>query len=167
MKTALILCALITAASANSPVLVPITPEALAKLQKTSPMTRLRQPAKDEVTVARPNEQSIIKQSSILHDGTNWTLVPRGAVVFVPTAQKARVDVKPVGNLLSWADFLVKNRAWITTTDISFDQAAGNEPMPAERGSFWAKQDKVVVAVHQNGPISVRVASEPLSLTQR
>jgi hypothetical protein len=167
MKTALILCALMSAASAGSPVLVPITPEALAKLQKSSPMTSLQQPAKDEAAVIRPGEQSIVKQSSILHDGTNWTLVPRGAVIFVPAAQKARVDVKPVGNLLAWADFLVKNRAWITTTDISFDQAAGNEPMPAERGAFWARQDKVVVAVHQNGPISVRISPGTPSLTQR
>jgi hypothetical protein len=167
MKTSLVLCALMTAASAGSPVLVQITPEALAKLQKHSPMTSLQQPAKDEANVARPTEQSIVKQSSILHDGTNWTLVPRGAVIFVPSAQKARVDAKPVGNLLSWADFLVKNRAWITTTDISFDQAAGNQPMPAERSAFWAKQDKVVVAVHQNGPISIRIAPEPPSLTQR
>lgn len=167
MKTALILCALMSAAFAGSPVLVQITPEALAKLQKTSPMTSLQQPAKDQAPVGRPGEQSIIKQSSILHDGTNWTLVPRGAVIFIPSALKARVDVKPVGTLLSWADFLVKNRAWITTTDISFDQAAGNEPMPAERAAFWAKQDKLVVAVHQSGPISVRIAPETPALTQR
>jgi hypothetical protein len=167
MKTALILCALTTAVFAGSPVLVQITPEALAKLQKTSPMTSLQQPRKDEAPVSRPGEQSIVKQSSILHDGTHWTLVPRGAVIFTPSALKARVDVKPVGTLLSWADFLVKNRAWITTTDISFDQAAGNEPMPAERAAFWAKQDKLVVAVHQSGPISVRIAPETPSLTQR
>jgi hypothetical protein len=158
---------MVTAASAASPVLKPMTPEALTKLQKSSPMTRLQQPAKDEVTVARPSEQSIIKQSSILHDGISWTLIPRGAVIFVPNTQKARVDVKPVGNLLSWGDFLVKNRAWITTADISFEQAAGNEPMSAERRIFWAKQDKVVVAVHQNGPISVRVSPNTPSLTQR
>ncbi len=167
MKTALILCALMSAAFAGAPVLVPITPEAVAKLQKSSPMTNLKQPTKGEAPVTRPGEQSIIKQSSILHDGTNWTLVPRGAVIFVPSAQKARVDVKPVGNLLSWADFFVRNRGWITTTDISFDQAAGNEPMPAERAAFWAKQDKLVIAVHQSGPISVRIASEIPSLTQR
>lgn len=167
MKTALILCALTTAAFAGSPVRVQITPEALAKLQKTSPMTSLKQPAKDETPVSRPGGQSILKQSSILHDGTNWTLVPRGAVVFIPSALKARVGAQPVGTLLSWADFLVKNRSWITTTDITFDQAAGNEPMPAERAAFWAKQDKVVIAVHQNGPISIRIAPELPNLTQR
>jgi hypothetical protein len=167
MKTTLVLCALMSAAFAKSPVLVQITPDALAKIRKLSPMTSLTQPAKDDATVSRPGEQSIVKQSSILHDGTNWTLVPRGAVIFIPSALKARVDVKPVGTLLSWTDFLVKNRAWITTTDISFDQAAGNEPMPPERTAFWAKQDKLVVAVHQSGPISVRTTLETNTLTQR
>ena len=80
---------------------------------------------------------------------------------------KGRVDVSPVGTLLSWSDFLIQNRNWITTTDISFDQAAGNEAMPAERAAFWAKQDKIVIAVHQNGPISVRIATESMTLTQR
>jgi hypothetical protein len=167
MKTPLIFLALATAAYAAAPVLVQVTPEALAKLQKNSPMASLKQPAKDQAPVARPAGQSIIKQSSILHDGTNWTLVPKGAVIFIPTALKTRVDVSPVGTLLSWPDFLTKNRGWITTTDISFDQAAGNEPMPAERAAFWTKQDKIVIAVHQNGPISVRIAPESQTLTQR
>jgi hypothetical protein len=167
MKTALILCSLATAAFAGSPVLKPVTPEALLKLQQTSPMTSLQQPAQGEVAANRPAEQSIIKESMILHDGTNWTLVPKGAVVFIPSPLKSRADAKPVGNLLSWADFLVKNRSWITTTDISFDQAAGNLPIPAERAAFWSKQDKIVVAVHQSGPISVRIAAVSQNLTQR
>ena len=167
MKTPLILLALATATFAAAPVLVQITPEALAKLQKNSPMTSLQQPAKDEVPASRPAAPSIIKQSSILHDGKNWTLVPKGAVIFIPTPLKSRVDVSPVGELLSWPDFLAKNRGWITTTDISFDQAAGNLPMPAERAAFWTKQDKIVIAVHQNGPISVRIAPEAQTLTQR
>lgn len=167
MKTALILCSLATAAFAGSPVLKPITPDALLKLQKTSPMSQMQQPNAGEVAASRPQEQSILKDSIILHDGTSWTLVPKGAVVYIPDALKTRVDAKPVGDLLSWADFLVKNRSWIITTDITFDQAAGNLPIPAERAKFWPKQDKIVVAVHQSGPISVRVAAESRTLTQR
>ncbi len=80
---------------------------------------------------------------------------------------KSHVDVKPVGTLLTWIDFLTKNRSWITTNDVSFNQAAGSESLPAERVAFWAKQDKVVVAVHQNGPISVRVGTENQAITKR
>ena len=167
MKTAFILCALATSALAGTPVLVRVTPEALAKLQQDSPMTRLEKPAESKAAIVRPPAPSIIKDSLILHDGKNWTIVPKGAVIFLPEAMKNRVNVKPLGTLLSWVDFLTRNRAWIITNDVSFDQAAGSQPLPAERVAFWAKQEKVVIAVHQNGPISVRIASETQTLTQR
>jgi hypothetical protein len=114
-----------------------------------------------------PNGQSIVKQSAILHDGVNWTIVPKSAVIFMPAALKSRVDVKPVGTLLSWSDFLTKNRSWITTNEVSFDQAAGAVPLAAERVAFWAKQDKIVIATHQSGPISVKVAAAKQIVSQR
>ena len=64
-------------------------------------------------------------------------------------------------------DFITLNRSWITTQDVSFDQAAGNEALPVASVAFWSKQDKLVVAVHQSGPISVRITAEPQSLTKR
>ena len=163
MKTALILCVMANSAFAAVPILARTTPEALAKLQQDNPMTLLQSPAKGEAIVRRPDDQSIINQSTILHDGTNWTLVPKGAVIFLPEAMKSRVDVKPAGTLLPWTEFLARNQAWITTNDISFDQAAGKKPLQAERVAFWAKQDKVVIAVHQGGPISVCASNETQS----
>jgi hypothetical protein len=166
VKTSLILCALATSAFAQ-PIVPRITPQELAKLQQTSPMRQLEKPAANEAAVARPDNQSIIKQSMILHDGKNWTLVPKGAVIFLPAALKAKVDAKPVGTLLPFTEFLTANRAWITTNEVTFDQAAGTQPLPSERVAFWAKQDKIVIAVHQSGPISVRVAKEAQAITQR
>ena len=166
MRTALVLCALACNSFAGEPILTRITLEALARLQQTSPMTRL-EPAKRQAAADSQDQQSIIKQSVILHDGSNWTLVPKGAVIFLPEAMKGRVNAKPVGTLVSWIDFLTQNRAWIITNDVTFDQAAGSKPLPAERLNFWAKQDKVVIAVHQNGPISVRVANENQTITKR
>lgn len=167
MKTALILCALATSAFAGPPVLVRITPEALAKLQQGNPMAQLQKPVEGEAKVTTPADQSILKQSMILHDGKNWTIVPKGAVIFLPDALKARVDVKPIGKLLTFTDFITCNRNWITTNEVSFDQAAGAEPLAAERVAFWSKQDKIVIAVHQSGPISVLVAAESQTLTKR
>ena len=167
MKTVLILCVLAAHASAAQPVLVRVTPEALAGLQARDPMARLGKPAAGEAKVARPVNESIIGQSTVLHDGKNWTLVPKGAVLHLPEAHKARVNVKPVGTLLPWGEFFVRNRNWITTDEVTFDQAAQTEPSPAERGASWAKQDKIVVAVHQSGPISVLVAKASDNLTQR
>ena len=164
MKAALMLCALANSAFAAVPIVARITPDALAKLQQETPMTLLPPPpAKDGPNVRRPEAQSIIKQSLVLNDGKNWTLIPKGAVIFLPEAMKSRVDAKPSGTLLGWLDFLTRNQAWITTNDISFDQAAGRKPLPAERVAFWPKQDKVVIATHQNGPITVRVSKETQS----
>lgn len=167
MKTALILSALAGSAFAATPVLVRVTPEALAKLQQTKPMSRLETPAEGQAKVNRANHQSIIAQSTILHDGKNWTLIPKGAVIFLPQAMRSRVNAKPVGTLLPWNDFLTQNRAWITTTDVSFDQAAGTEALPPERVAYWAKQEKIVIATHRQGPISVRIAPETLAITMK
>lgn len=167
MKATFIFSAFAASALAGTPVLVRVTPEALTKLQQDAPMARFEKPPEAKTTAPRPEDASIIRQSMILHDGTHWTLVPKGAVIFLPRAMKSRVDVPPIGTLLAWADFLARNRAWITTNEVSFNQAAGTEPLPAERVAFWAKQDKVVIAIHQSGPISVRIAPEPPTITQR
>lgn len=167
MKTPLLLLALSASVFAGQPVLARITPDALAKIQKDSPMANLEVPNGGTAQGLRRSEQSLIKQSLILHDGKNWTLVPRGAVIFVPDRMKARVDAKPVGRLLPWADFLFTNLSWITTQEITFDQAAGNETIPMKRAGFWTNQDKIVVAVHQHGPISVNLGAGTQTVTQR
>lgn len=159
MKITLLLSALVAHAFAEEPTLLePLTPQALTRLQQIDPLSRLDKPAAGEAKIARPQDQSIIKQSTILHDAGHWTLVPIGAVIFMPAALKARLTAKPESTLLPWAEFLAKNYSWITTTEVTLAQAAGQVSLPADRVAFWAKQDKMVIAVHQNGPISVRVA---------
>lgn len=132
------------------------TPEQFAAMRKASPMDSLPQtPADVEKQVLRAGEQSLIKQSEILNDGTHWTLVPKGAVLHVPPSMANRVGAKPLGTLLPWMDFLMANRAWLSTEETTFDQAAGKTPLMPERLAAWPKLNKVVVAVHQGGPISV------------
>ncbi len=167
MKTAFMLCALATSVFAGPPVLVRITPEALAKIQQANPIAQLEKPVEGEAKVTTPAEQSIIKQSMVLHDGKNWTIVPKGAVIFIPDNLKSWIDAKPLGKILAFNDFMTLNRKCLTTTEVTFDQAAGNESLPAERAHFWAKQDKIVIAVHQNGPISVQIATESQAITKR
>jgi hypothetical protein len=151
---------LATSAFAAQPVLVRVTAETLADLQRRDPMIRLIKPAEEEAKVTRSAPPSIIEDSTILHDGSHWTLVPKNAVVFLPEALKQRVNVRPVGTLLPWADFLTKNRSWLATHEVTFDQAAGNEALPADCTASWASHKKMVVAVHHAGPISVSVAGE-------
>jgi hypothetical protein len=167
MKALLLLGVLANSSFAADPILPRITPQALARRQLATPMANLEKPTEGDAVVVRQEGQSILKQSLILHDGKNWTIIPKGSVVFLPAVLQARVDAKPAGNLLTYSEFLVQNRNWITTTEVTFDQAAGKEPLPVERVQFWSKQDKLVIAVHQSGPISVIVASKPQPITKR
>lgn len=161
MKALLIMTVLTGHALAAQPMVARITPEALVRLQQNDPMNRLQKPAEGEAKVGRPADQSIIAQSTILSDGSNWTIVPNGSVLHVPENLKSRTGTKPTGGLLAWSDFLVRSRGWVTTCEVSIEQATGKTPLPAERSAALAKQDKIVVAVHQRGPISFRTASTP------
>ncbi len=95
------------------------------------------------------------RKSVILHDGTHWTLVPAAAVIHLPGVLKDRVGAKAVGELLSWQDFVAKNPGWISSAELTFEEAAGTHPLTPERLESWTGQDKLVVAVHQGGPISL------------
>lgn len=168
MKAILILCALAPGAFADLAIQPRITSEELVRRQQTNPVQSVMTPAENPVKERNPEEESIVKQSTILSDGSNWTIVPRGAVICLPAAAKSHVDVKPTGTLLPWAEFLSKNYSWITTNEVSFDQAAGAQALPPERVAFWTKQNKIVIAVHQGGPISVRItAPATTTVTQR
>jgi hypothetical protein len=145
-------------AAAQSPAdTLPVSP--LSALPQTAPKED------GEKTIARPREESILAQSTILSDGSCWTLVPKGAVLHVPAAHQAKVDSKPVGTLLPWAEFLTRNFAWLGTYDVKLDQAAGSVPLAAELPATWSKLGKVVVAVHFAGPISVKPAPIPADNT--
>ena len=130
-------------------------------------MIRLIEPDGEGAKVTRPVSQSIINESTILHDGKNWTLVPKNAVVFLPKAMKSRVNTSPVGTLLPWSAFLKKNHDWVTTNEVTFEQAAGSEEISAKTTAAWSKENKIVVAVHHDGPISVRLADSPKALSMR
>jgi hypothetical protein len=166
MKSTVILWALAIPVLAAQPVLVRVTPETLKKLQEKDPMIRLEQPSPDDAKVKRPVDASILLHSTVLHDGKNWTLVPHGALVHLPDSLKARVNSKPVGTLLPWHEFLRRNPTWLVSHEVTFEQAAGNESLPADAAKAWKSMEKIVVAVRQTGPISVRVA-DGQSLTQR
>jgi len=159
MKTQFaILAALTAACHAEIVVTQPVSARDLAARQKNTSLTVLdqtRPPSDVAPVISRSAGQSLIFQSEILHDGHHWTLVPRGAVLFVPKAKMANVGARPVGILLPWIEFLAKNPAWVSTHETSFNQASGDDPLPPEKTAFWEKQDRVIIAVHGGGPISV------------
>lgn len=163
MKTLLLCLALASCALASQPVLVRITSDTLARIQARDPMVRVVSSASASTAV----QPSPFKDSTILHDGKNWTLVPNGALVNLPDSMKCRVNLKPVGTLLTWSEFQKKNSNWIDASEVGFDLAVGNAEMPIDSAKAWAQNDKIVVTVHQNEPAVVRVAVHMHSLTCR
>jgi len=157
MKSIFLLLALASPLLAAPPAL---TPEVMAEIKRNSPLSKMEQPQAGEAKVLRPESQSLIKDSMILHDGTYWTLVPKGAVIHIPKIMEERVSAKPVGKLITWEEFLTQNRGWISTCEVSFEQASGKTPLDPKKVEFWKKQDKIMVAVHSGGPISVKPGSE-------
>lgn len=156
MKPLILWIALVAASFAEPLViLAPSTAQELPGKQQNAPLSNLSQTVKSEVTVPRAASQSIMAQSEILHDGEHWTLVPKGAVLFVPQKKSLNVGARPIGTLLQWRDFLAKNPTWISTHETSYAQASGDTPLPEGAVEFWSKQVRVIVAVHQGEPISV------------
>ncbi|MDP4624145.1 MAG: hypothetical protein NWT08_03290 [Akkermansiaceae bacterium] len=156
MKASILWIALAATSFAEPLVVVaPTTAQELSEKQQSGSLSSLSQTVISEAPVPRASSQSIVAQSEILHDGVHWTLVPKGAVLFVPERKSLHVGARPVGTLLQWRDFLAKNPAWISTHETSFAQACGDSPLPEATVEHWKKQDCVIVAVHQGGPISV------------
>lgn len=155
MKTTVLWIALAVSVCADTTVTEPITTRALLVKQQGTSLNTLTQAPEDAPAVPRTASQSIISRSEILHDGQYWTLVPKGAVLFVPARKSENVGARPVGTLLQWNEFLARNPAWISTHETTFDQASGEVPISEAKAEFWKTQDRVIVAVHQGGPISV------------
>lgn len=112
--------------------------------------------AKPDPRARSSAEQSIIAQSTILSDGTYWTLVPDGSVLHVPEKHQARVVDTPAGTCLNWIQFAGRNRSWLGTHNVDLETAAGRKPLDKAAVDSWARRGTVMVAVHRGGAISVK-----------
>jgi hypothetical protein len=97
----------------------------------------------------------LISRSDIICFRGQATLVPKRAVLHVPKAISDRLGMKEGARIGSWTEFLNANRAWIRTVQVSRIQAEGNDPMPEETIKSFEKEQRLVIATYQEGPISV------------
>ena len=97
----------------------------------------------------------LISRSDIICFRGEATLVPKRAVLHVPKAMSDRIGMKEGARIGSWTEFLSANRAWIRTVQVSRIQAEGNDPMPEETIKSFEKEQRLVIATYQEGPISV------------
>lgn len=97
----------------------------------------------------------LISRSDIICYRGQATLVPKRAVLHVPKAMSDRLGMKDDARIGSWTEFLNANRAWIRTVPVSRIQAEGNDPMSEETIKSFEKEQRLVIATYQEGPISV------------
>ena len=91
----------------------------------------------------------------VLHDGTHWTLIPRGAILHLPDKFRHRLDRAAGGTPLTWREFLAINRSWIRTESVTPRQLDGRQSLDAARLRRLSGHDKLVIAVFEGGPVRV------------
>jgi hypothetical protein len=92
--------------------------------------------------------------SFIKYDGS-VTLVPKGAILFVPDRFKDSIVTGMTGKFSLWNEFSTKYRGLVAPFEITIDQATGIKPIEEERLSVAQRSGLILVAVFNGNPISV------------
>lgn len=115
---------------------------------------------------AKANQPSdILADSDIISFRGMATLVPKRAILQIPTAYAGHLKMEPGAKFVSWLDFYAANRGWITTVEVSRTQAEGNAPIAEETQKFLSTSRNLVVATYKSGPISILPLKEPTTET--
>lgn len=128
--------------------------EASRKARENTPPSVFKPASGADPSVANKLGDLISRSDIICYRG-QATLVPKRAVLHVPKAISDRIGMKEGARIGSWTEFLNANRAWIRTVQVTRVQAEGNDPMPEETLKSFEKEQRLVVATYQEGPISV------------
>lgn len=120
-----------------------------------NPMKALPQTEGEDPTVVH-RTGTLLENSEIVTFNGQTTLVPKNALVLVPEKLSGRINNhQPGAEIVSWLDFYSKNRGWISTVEVTFAQARGDEPVSPETLEALGKTGNLIVAVLKGGPISV------------
>ncbi len=127
----------------------------LQEAQNEDPMKNLPpSTGEDPSKVNQP--ESLMSRSDVIAFGGNATMVPKRAILFVPPQLKERMGIRDDVSLLPWEQFYTANRGWITTVEVTRDQAAGRAPLGEEmEKQIGGAGGNVIVATFKGGPISV------------
>lgn len=107
------------------------------------------------------NAFTLLKMSTILEYGGNYTLLPKDSVIWSSPAQQSKLVASPTGKFMNWLTFLSTNRAWLVTHEVTHGQVAGKETVPEETMARFRKSNAVVVATFRGGPISMPPHTNP------
>ena len=134
----------------------------VARMRKgADPMTNL--PAAEKLPEAKREAKpaNLLERSDFLSFGGLCALVPKGAVLHVPECYQNRLSAEPGARIATWAEFIRRNRGWVTTLEVTREQAEGTKPFPEATLKALEKNPRVVVATLGGGPISVLAPKKP------
>ncbi len=103
--------------------------------------------------------------SSFLKYDGNVTLLPKGAILFVPDRFKDAVVTGISGNFSLWHEFSTKYRGLVTPFEVTLEQASGVKPIEEERLAVARRSGLILVAVLNGNPISVNSSASAASGT--
>jgi hypothetical protein len=139
------------------------------QVSNEGPTKKFREATGEDASV-KNRVGNLLENSDFITFNGNTTLVPKNALIQIPERYADRINNHKQGSkVLSWADFLTLNRGWISTVEVTLAQAKGETPISPELMETLTKNQNLVVAVLQNGPISIRppkVEAEENSETQ-
>ncbi len=119
------------------------------------PMKALPQTEGEDPSVVN-RVSNLLESSDLITFNGQTTLVPKNALVLVPAKLSERINKhQPGAEIVSWLDFFSLNRGWISTVEVTFAQARGEEPVSPEILETMGKSGNLIVAVLKSGPISV------------
>lgn len=124
------------------------------EVQRQSPGTIYVPPAASS-KLPEGTSQDLWNSSEILCFGDVMTLIPKHAIIQIPKNLAARLKQVSGAQLVTWSIFFPANRSWITTVEVSAEQAEGKLPLSAQTKELMTKSGKVVVATFNGNPISV------------
>ena len=96
----------------------------LRQAEQNDPMKKLKA-AKGEDPSGKNRPKSLLSESDIISFGGLATLVPKRAILQIPESCAGRLKIEAGAKIVSWSDFYAQNRGWITTVEISREQAEG------------------------------------------
>ncbi|MDA0813813.1 MAG: hypothetical protein O3C21_15660 [Verrucomicrobia bacterium] len=136
-----------------------ITPQELRERRKAAP--KLGELLKERAKPApsqkpKPSaKDSLLARSIILFDGEKYTLIPKGSILHLPEAHRARIVAEPQGGFTVWRKFLKRNASWLAPKEVPLEMAQGDATSAQAILREIANDERVLVSVYKGGPIMV------------
>lgn len=131
------------------------TSQDIYKTHQMLPLT-----GKDPTKENQPGD--LISRSDIICFNGLTTLVPKKSIITVPKNYEGRLKHIPGSKLVSWKEFYESNRGWITTVEITRQQAAGVSSLNEETSKRVSLSKNLMVATLHGGPISLLPPTDPV-----